>query len=417
MLGRLLSPLIGLSSQSRVRGVVVGLGGFYYAPEFPQPSFSVYVDWYRRDPAVMAAADFVGQAVAGVGGYTTSDDPEAKGVVDDFNEEVNLDEVHLQAATWSLLCGNFFLERVYSEYTVEAVADGGVRVELTVPAEGAELVGLKPIPLTSIASVQRDRFGRILWYNQVFKGVQQKLSPKIVVHYAWNRVDCEPFGTGWLTPLISQGRGYLSEATGRVRRRASLLELKERLDDAAARLCLRYVPRHVYNFPNKSDDWVRSLAKELSKLEPEQDFVTNVEGFDVKEVSVGSRASIEFLWQYVWEQILIGTQTHHIRLFTTPGFTEASAKEATAAMERKLAAARRFIKRVTEREIFKPLLESRGFDPKEANVRWNWGAVEKPQPKIEHLIELSKLAAQGLAVMSVDEIRNMLKDFGFKLAG
>jgi hypothetical protein len=159
------------------------------------------------------------------------------------------------------------------------------------------------------------------------------------------------------------------------------------------------------------------LAKELSKLEPEQDFVTNVEGFDVKEVSVGSRASIEFLWQYVWEQILIGTQTHHIRLFTTPGFTEASAKEATAAMERKLAAARRFIKRVTEREIFKPLLESRGFDPKEANVRWNWGAVEKPQPKIEHLIELSKLAAQGLAVMSVDEIRSMLRDFGFKLTG
>jgi len=163
MLGRLLAPLKALGSQSG--GVVVGLGGFYFAPEYPQPSFSVYVDWYRRDPAVMAAADFVGQAVAGVGGYTTSDDPEAKGVVDDFNEEVNLDEVHLQAATWSLLCGNFFLERVYSEYTVEAVADGGVRVELTVPAEGAELVGLKPIPLTSIASVQRDRFGSCLLYT------------------------------------------------------------------------------------------------------------------------------------------------------------------------------------------------------------------------------------------------------------
>jgi hypothetical protein len=43
--------------------------------------------------------------------------------------------------------------------------------------------------------------------------------------------------------------------------------------------------------------------------------------------------------------------------------------------------------------------------------------VEKPQPKIEHLIELSKLAAQGLAVVSVDEIRSMLRDFGFKLAG
>ena len=416
MLSRLIAPIKALRSQSRSEGVVVGLGGYYYASEYPQPSFAEYVDWYRRDPSVMAAADFIGQAVAGVGGYTTSDNPEAKDVVDEFNEEVNLDEIHLQVGVWSLLCGNFFLERVYSEYTTEEVFDGGSRVELAAPAEGAELVGLKPIPLTSISSVQRDRFGRILWYNQVFKGVQLKLSPKIVVHYAWNRVDCEPFGTGWLTPLITQGRGYASEASGRVRRRGSLLELKERLDDAAARLCLRYVPRHVYNFPGKSDDWVRSLAKDLAKLEPEQDFVTNVEGFDVKEVTVGSRASIEFLWRYIWEQVLIGTQTHHIRLFTTPGFTEASAKEATAAMERKIAAARRFIKRITEREIFRPLLESRGFSG-DVSVRWNWGAVEKPQPKIEHLIEFSKLAAQGLEVVSVDEVRAMLRDFGFKLAG
>ena len=412
-MSRLLAPIKALRSQKQ-EGVVASLPGFYYAPEYPQPSFAEYVDWYRRDPAVMAAADFMGQAVAGVGGYTTSDDAEAKAAVDEFNEEVNLDEIHLQAATWSLLCGNFFLERIYSEYTTEVVNDGGARVELTVPAEGAELIGLKVIPLTSITSAQRDRSGRILYYTQTWKGVQVKLSPKIVVHYCWNRVDCEPFGTGWLTPLITQGRGYVSETSGRVRRRGSLLEIKERLDDAAARLCLRYVPRHVYNFPGKGDEWVRSLAKELAKLEPEQDFVTNVEGFDVKEVSVGSRASMEFLWRYVWEQILIGTQTHHIRLFTTPGFTEASAKEATAAMERKIAAARRFIKRVTEREIFKPLLESKGMN---ASVRWNWGVAEKPQPKIEHLIEFSKLTAQGLEILTVDEVREMLKDFGFKLAG
>ncbi|MEM4165316.1 MAG: hypothetical protein QXJ86_05690 [Nitrososphaerales archaeon] len=398
--------------RGRVRGsvgVVVGLGGF--SPEYPAASFGDYVEWYRRDPVVRSAADFLAEAVAGMGGYTSSSDGEAKRVVDEFNEEVNLDEVHLQAAKWALMCGSFFLERVYSEYDFEVVDGAGGRVEVAVPAEGSEFIGLKPIPITSIQSVQRDRFGRVLWFNQSRGGVMQRLSPKVVVHYAWNIVDCEPFGSGWLTPLLSSGRGY--RVDGKTRFRPSLLELKERLDDAAGRLCLRYVPRHVYNFPGKGDEWVKSLAKELSRLEPEQDFVTNVEGFDVKEVSVGSRASLEFLWRYIWEQIVIGTQTHHIRLFTTPGFTEASAKEATAAMERKLNAARRFIKRVTEREIFKPLLESRGFEGSE--VRWNWGVVEKPKLEIQHLIEFSKLAAQGYPVLSVEEVRSMLKDFGFKV--
>ena len=395
--------------KGRIRGsvgVVVGLS--VSSPEYPLPSFSDYVEWYKRDPLIHSAADFIGEAVAGMGGYTSSSDAEAKRLVDEFNEYVNLDEIHLQAAKWSLMCGNFFLERVYSEYDYENV-EGVGRVE--VPSEGAELTGLKPIPLTSIQSVQRDRYGKVLCFNQSIGGVQQKLSPKLVVHYNWNTVDCEPFGSGWLTPLISTGRGY--RVDGKFRFRPNLLELKERLDDAAGRLCLRYVPRHIYNFPGKSDEWVRSLAKEVGRLEPEQDFITNVEGFDVKEVSVGSRASLEYLWRYIWEQILVGTQTHHIRLFTTPGFTEASAKEATAAMDRKLTAARRFIKRVTEREVFKPLLESRGFYGSE--VRWNWGFEEKPKPDVQHLIEFSKLAAQGYPILTVEEVRSMLKDFSFKV--
>ncbi len=62
-------------------------------------------------------------------------------------------------------------------------------------------------------------------------------------------------------------------------------------------------------------------------------------------MGVSSRAVLEFFWKNIFDQFIMGTQTHHVKLFTTPEFTEASAKVADAAMERKLVGIRRSIKR------------------------------------------------------------------------
>ncbi|MEM2328739.1 MAG: hypothetical protein QXE17_00955, partial [Nitrososphaerota archaeon] len=84
-------------------------------------------------------------------------------------------------------------------------------------------------------------------------------------------------------------------------------------------------------------------------------------------------------------------------------------------MERKLAAVRRFIKRITEREIFDEFLRTHGIDPKQANVRWNWGLREEPKIEIEHLIKFAELLTHNMQVVRLDELRGMLKKFGFML--
>ncbi|MCS7135583.1 MAG: hypothetical protein RMJ14_02365 [Nitrososphaerota archaeon] len=383
--------------------------------EYPAVPFQHYIDYYLSDPLIMSAADYIEQAVAGMGGYTTADFDPAKESIDEFNAKINLDELHLKIAKWTTLCGNFFLERVYDVYDVEVLRDPwtSAKVELIVPAKGAALVDVRPLPLSSIVSAARTSDGEILWYNRLYRGQQSKLSSKLVVHYKWNVVDERAFGTGWLTSMLTEGVGFTVK--GKVRKREPFVKLKEKLDDASMRLAIKAIPRHVYVFPTMPLDILKEAQSQLEKLEPEQDFLTNSKEFDVREVGVSSRAVLEFFWKHILDQFIMGTQTHHVRLFTVPGFTEASAKVADSAMERKLMAVRRFIKRITEREIFDEYLRTHGIDPRRANVRWNWGLKEEPKIEIEHLIRFAELLTRGVQVVRLDELREMLKRLGFML--
>ena len=98
------------------------------------------------------------------------------------------------------------------------------------------------------------------------------------------------------------------------------------------------------------------------------------------------------------------------KLFTTPGFTESSAKAAIEIAERKILSLQRFIKRLVEREIFVPILDQAGLDPIEAGVRLNWGIPEKPDIEIEDL-----LGAAELGLIRTDEFRNIMKGIGWEL--
>ncbi len=70
--------------------------------------------------------------------------------------------------------------------------------------------------------------------------------------------------------------------------------------------------------------------------------------------------------EHIWNQYILGLQTPLPKLFTTPGFTEASAKAAIEVVERKVQAIQRFVKRIVERQIFVSVVSQAGIDPTEA---------------------------------------------------
>ena len=101
--------------------------------------------------------------------------------------------------------------------------------------------------------------------------------------------------------------------------------------------------------------------------------------------------------------------------FTTPGFTEASARAALEIAERKVMALQRFIKRTCEREIFTPLIQQAGLDPAKANCRINWGR-EKPEVQLKDLIRLAEISATSeTSYVRPEEVQKNLIKAGFEL--
>ena len=98
------------------------------------------------------------------------------------------------------------------------------------------------------------------------------------------------------------------------------------------------------------------------------------------------------------------------RLFSTPGFTEASARAALDLQEMLIKPIQRYVKRQVERDIFSPVLRQAGFEPAEAQVRLNLGSPELP--KIE---TADMLRAAELGLIRPEEFRKNAVKFGWEL--
>jgi len=88
----------------------------------------------------------------------------------------------------------------------------------------------------------------------------------------------------------------------------------------------------------------------------------------------------------------LGGQTPISKLLTTLGFTEASANAAIEVAERHVMSLQRFTKRIVEREVFVPVIQQAGLEPKKADCRLNWGMPEKPDVEalLPVLVQIAK---------------------------
>jgi len=354
-------------------------------------SFSDVMTAYLRDPSCKAFVDFLADQTVGMGFYTTVNEEyeqaeEAKAVVDEFNESVNLDGLLQIGAREIVASGNSFWLKT----------------------NDAKPFGLKILPLTGFddpKAVMRDSAGDVQGYKYKFNGVEKEFKPEQVIHWKWGGVNFSAYGTGVLQVL-------LQELSFNGEKRVSILEMKARIETRMIDVFEKYAgPDELWLFPGVSPDQL-SKYQALIKSKPKAGarFVYDKADADIKTVQVDPRARYEAYIEHILNQVYLGGQTPLPKLFTTPGFTEASAKAAIEIAERKVMALQRFIKRIVEREIFTPILEQAGFDPKQAECRLEWGVpevldYEKLAAILPYLVEL-----QLNAVVKTSEIRSILRD-------
>jgi hypothetical protein len=358
-------------------------------------TFSDILTAYTRDPSCKAFVDFLADQAVGMGFYTTVNEEyeraeEAKQVVDEFNETVYLDSLLQTSAREVVASGNSFWLKTEPEH----------------------LENLKILPLTGFdnpKAVARNQYGEVTGYNYSFGDVKKTFSPEKIIHFKWNPINFSAFGTGVLQVLLAEL--YFNGET-----RMSFLEMKARIEKIMPEIFEKYAgPDELWVFAGASDKKLAEYQKMIKKKpKAGAKFVYNKKDADIKTVAVDPRARYEAYIDHILNQVYLGGQTPIPKLLTTPGFTEASANAAIEVAERHVMSLQRFTKRIVEREVFVPVIQQAGLEPKQADCRLNWGMPEKPD--VEALLPmLVNIARDRPDIISAKEFRNILVDMGLAL--
>jgi len=347
--------------------------------ESPPINFATQMAVYISDPMARSAIDFLAEQVAGPGFYTTAEDEKAKGVVDDFNAHVGMDEMLVGTAREVIGLGNCFWERT----------DGGVKL----------------LPILGIERIDRTPQGVVRGYKQTSSYGGKTLEPGKVVHFRWNPVNGAAFGSGLLRSLceglrIGNGETRLCFAEMKARMQKAMIEQFEKFS----------APNELWIFEGLGAADLSAYANRLKNIPRKGARFAYNSKADIKQAAQQLGRGWEAYVENIINDFLLGLQTPIPRLFTTPGFTEASARAALEAAERKTMCLQRFIKRTVEREVWYPVLREAGYSPLEAGVRLNWGQPEVPELKVEDMLKAWETGA-----IRSDELRKMLVKSGWEL--
>ena len=360
--------------------------------ESPAVPLRQLLEVYVKDPTARAAVDYLADQAVGMGFYTTAKIPEAKELVDEFCEQVGLDEMLQATAREVVATGNSFWLKVTPE----------------------RLESVRQIPLTNVSRIYRRSDGTPEAYELSTRLGRVRLRAEEVVHFRWNPINNEAFGSGLLRSLAEP---LTTNAGGQLDERMPLYKMKAIMQQSMILQFQKFsAPNELWIFPNlpaRELDVERegTVAWHIKNMPPSgARWVTNQADADVKLAVAERSRGFDSYVRCLLDEYHLGLQTPVLRLFLERGFTEASAKVAASFAERKVVALQRFLKRVLERQVFWPLVEQAGFDAREANVRIHWGQPVRPQITVSDM-----LRAYELGAISLEELRHMLMKSGWEL--
>ena len=357
---------------------------------------------YKRDTTCRSSVDLLAASLVGMGFYTTcaskndyEDAEKAKDAVDVFcgspPKGVNLDRMLNRMAKRLIACGNVFWLKVSVAEVIRLPLDAVEKIEI----ESTKLVNIK-IPYKVTGYKLRSKYGG------------GTLKPDVVIH--WKLEDDDEsagFGIGLMQTLL------LTLQIQGCERRPSYSAMKAKIESIMPRIFEKYAGPDVLVFvPGADKETIQKWESAIKNRKKEGSwlFYGGKVGKDVappslNPVQIDPRGRFEAYIDHMINQFYLGCQTPLPRLFSTPGFTEASANAAKELQDLLIKPTQRDIKRTVEGEVFAPAVLEAGFDAVKAAVRLNWGNPETPELLISDLIS----AATGNLIRAEEFRKNAVK--------
>lgn len=172
-------------------------------------------------------------------------------------------------------------------------------------------------------------------------------------------------------------------------------------------------PNELWSLPGLDKKRIKKVRSEISKIGLKgYRFVWNPpKGTEAKVQSIVAERmrGLDFYVETLEDEFVLGLQTPLAKLITKTGFTEASANAALEIAERRVMALQRFMKRSVEGHLFDRVVAAAGLDPKQAQVRLNWG-MEQPEFELSDVLD-----AYDRSAIDRKEVRKILIQLGWPL--
>jgi hypothetical protein len=365
--------------------------------ETPTIPLSEVMALYERDPTCKASVDLLAASAVGSGFYTTIDGgyekaDEAKKAVDAFNENVNLDALLCDMARALIACGNDFWLKLTPQTLTDLQRLPLDAVERIEPTNVGEPQSTLRIPCGVEGYKLRQKYGG------------ETLTPEAVVHWRVNRLDTSGYGTGILQVLL---HSLVLQSD----KRPAFAWMKAKIERIMPKIFEKYAGPDVLALLERADEnTIRSFEKAIKNRGEEGAWLFYNGKGTIQPVTLDPRARFEFYIDHIINQFYLGCETPLPRLFSTPGFTEASAKAALELQNMLIQPVQRYIKRQVERELFRTVLSQAGFDAARAQARLHWGS-----PQTREINAADMLKAAELKMIRMEEFRKNAQKFGWEL--
>ncbi|MEM3459037.1 MAG: hypothetical protein QXN36_00400 [Candidatus Bathyarchaeia archaeon] len=258
---------------------------------------------YERDPACKASVDLLAASAVGMGFYTTVNEnyekaTEAKRVIDQFNENVNLDALLCDMARVLIACGNDFWLKItpqnlhrLSRLSVDAVE----RIEQNYIQNS----GLK-IPY------------KVEGYKLRYAYGGETLRPEAIIHWRINNLNPSGFGLGILQVL-------LHTLTINNDKRPAYAWIKAKIERIMPKIFEKYAGPDVLALLEKADEeTIQKFERAIKSRSEEGAWLFYSGKGDIKPVALDPRARFEYYIDHLINQFYLGCETPLPRLFSTP---------------------------------------------------------------------------------------------------
>jgi hypothetical protein len=353
------------------------------------------VKLYERDPTCKASVDLLAASAVGSGFYTTVNDAyekaaQAKEIVDSFNESVNMDALLCDMARMLIACGNDFWLKLTPQ---------NIKALHRLPIDAVERIEQSYLEEKTLKIPYKTE-----GYKLRYSYGSENLEAQAVVHWRINCLDYSGYGTGVLQVLL-HSLAFQSD------KRPAYAAMIARIERIMPRIFENYAgPDGLALLERADDDTIEKFQQAIKNRGEEGAWLFYNGKGDIRPVTIDPRARFEYYIDHIINQFYLGCETPLPRLFSTPGFTEASANAALELQNMLIQPVQRYIKRQVEHELFNPVLKQAGLDPLKAQVRLNWSPYKTKEANPADLI---KAAEQGL--IRQEEFRKNAVKFGWQL--